>query len=388
MSDASRIWLVGDISLAGDVEEAAKAVPGYDPWVRLRGTLGGGLVIGNVECVLAAEGDPIPGKYAHLRAESQGVQQLARLDVAVLANNHVSDFGEAAAEQTKHHLESAGITTVGYGANIDEASQPLVIERSGVRVGLMAFSCLSTNGLNYATPDGPGVAPLSMAILRSRLASVRPRVDCLLVYLHWGVEYCHFPTADQMRLARRAIDWGADAVIGVHPHVVQGYERYRSGHIFYSLGNFLFADVPWQSMAPDGRIHRGVKTMEKSNRQSLAVCMSFHRGSQRVGLDLEKVLPVEFDAQFVPAPISRESLTFDLDDVNRQIWRYAKRHWKSLAGEAEIEYRAVCQGGFVAYYYCSPTIDHRPAGRFLPSTRLGRWVRRELRFVSRKWLGS
>ena len=64
--------------------------------------------------------------------------------------------------------------------------------------------------------------------------------DAVLVSLHWGDEYVEYPSLAQMRFARRLVEAGADIIVGHHPHVVQGVERYRGAVIAYSLGNFVF----------------------------------------------------------------------------------------------------------------------------------------------------
>ena len=45
---------------------------------------------------------------------------------------------------------------------------------------------------------------------------------------------------EQFDLARSFIDAGADAVIGAHPHVLQGFDSYNGKPILYSLGNYWF----------------------------------------------------------------------------------------------------------------------------------------------------
>jgi poly-gamma-glutamate synthesis protein (capsule biosynthesis protein) len=61
-----------------------------------------------------------------------------------------------------------------------------------------------------------------------------------VVSLHAGTEYQEEPTALQRELAHAAVDAGADLVLGHHPHVLQGIERYKGALIAYSLGNFVF----------------------------------------------------------------------------------------------------------------------------------------------------
>lgn len=64
--------------------------------------------------------------------------------------------------------------------------------------------------------------------------------DFVVVNLHWGNEKADTPDVWQVQLAHQIVDAGADAVIGHHPHVLQGIEKYKSGVIVYSMGNFVF----------------------------------------------------------------------------------------------------------------------------------------------------
>ena len=69
--------------------------------------------------------------------------------------------------------------------------------------------------------------------------------DFRIVYVHWGNEFINYPCIDQKNLAHLIIDKGADMIIGMHPHVLQGFEIYKDKYIFYSLGNFVF-NMPWE----------------------------------------------------------------------------------------------------------------------------------------------
>jgi poly-gamma-glutamate synthesis protein (capsule biosynthesis protein) len=65
-----------------------------------------------------------------------------------------------------------------------------------------------------------------------------------VVFTHWGIEYQLQQTEHQVAMAHAAIDAGADFVVGAHPHVRQPSETYRGKPIVYSLGNFVFDEMP------------------------------------------------------------------------------------------------------------------------------------------------
>lgn len=344
------LMLLGDLCLAGRVEEVACSCNGYDPFAGLAGTLeANDVLVANLECALSHRGTPRE-KYAVLRAAPEAARVLQRLDVAVLANNHVTDYGREAAEDTQAVLSSLGIRTVGWGRNLDEALAPAVVERGGRRIGVLAFSCLSTNGRNFASRTTAGVAPLSVQLVKAAILSARALCDLVAVYVHWGCENVHSPVRDQIRLGRRMIDWGADVVAGCHSHVVQTYELYGGKPVFHGLGNFLFADVPWSEPDADGRPRSGVKRQIEANRQSLGVLLDCPSS----GPSLRQILALMFGEDLVPQPVAESSFTVDLASLNRRLERYARIDRIRLLGEEDIVYKTLVRHAAVSHRYESP----------------------------------
>jgi poly-gamma-glutamate capsule biosynthesis protein CapA/YwtB (metallophosphatase superfamily) len=99
---------------------------------------------------------------------------------------------------------------------------------------------VKTSYLPSASPTQAGPALFSIDNLKKDIASMRGGADYIVVNIHWGVEKSHIPEERQISLAHAAIRAGADLIIGHHPHVLQGIERYRGKIIAYSLGNFIF----------------------------------------------------------------------------------------------------------------------------------------------------
>jgi poly-gamma-glutamate synthesis protein (capsule biosynthesis protein) len=89
--------------------------------------------------------------------------------------------------------------------------------------------------------------------MQSDIRALRPKVDFLIVFTHWGTEYVPTQNNDQRAMARLAIDTGADLVVGAHPHVIQPNEVYRDKPIIYSLGNFIF-DEMWSDDVRTGEV--------------------------------------------------------------------------------------------------------------------------------------
>jgi poly-gamma-glutamate synthesis protein (capsule biosynthesis protein) len=122
----------------------------------------------------------------------------------------------------------------------------LVLEQEGIRLGFLGACHESTGVTEFASASSPGAAPLAAETLLPAIAALKAQVDHVIVLLHWGLEYSHVPTPEQVALAHAAIDAGASAILGHHSHAIQGIEQYSDGIIAYSLGNLTDAPVDWQ----------------------------------------------------------------------------------------------------------------------------------------------
>ena len=212
----------GDLSLGEAVA---------DPLAEIAGALAGDVRLANLEGPLTArapssgldgEGRPIAGATVRLAAPPQRASTLrGRLDVVSLANNHALDQGAAGLDDTRAHLERAGVAWA-------DASRDAVLTRAGRRVIVIARAFAPDADL-----DGERAL-----IERVQQAAA---TGAVLVTLEWGHTGSLLPTAAQRRLAARLVDAGARAVLGHGPHTIQGVERRRGAVIAYSLGNLAFA---------------------------------------------------------------------------------------------------------------------------------------------------
>lgn len=134
----------------------------------------------------------------------------------------------------------------------------------GKRIAFLAYS-LTFPAEFFASGGRAGTAPGHAAYFLADIARARAKADYVVVSFHWGAEKATRPKPYQVRAARSAIDAGADLVLGHHPHVLQGIERYRQGVILYSLGNFAFGSMsPSSDRSVIARItlENGVKEIE------------------------------------------------------------------------------------------------------------------------------
>ena len=179
------------------------------------------LTIVNFEGTLSDRGERAIKQFA-FRGNPEYVNALSdsSVEAANLANNHSMDYGEVSLIDTKKYLDEKGIL------HCRGEEDVAITEINGIKVGLV--------GINYLND-----------VMRTELeAAIKTAKDLgaelVILSIHWGIEKATAPNADQIDAAHTAIDCGADLVIGTHPHVLQGFEKYKGRYICYSLGNFSF----------------------------------------------------------------------------------------------------------------------------------------------------
>jgi poly-gamma-glutamate capsule biosynthesis protein CapA/YwtB (metallophosphatase superfamily) len=239
------IVVTGDIMLARSVGARILASNDLYPFAGTAKVLRShDLRIGNLECVVSTLGSPLPKQYtfeAPLRAFDR--LSAAGYHIVSVANNHSGDYGKAAFSDMLARMPGYGITPVGGGANRTLAHRPVIRTIRGTRIGILAYCDIGPNSF-AATDTTPGHAWLDDVAMPQDIAATRPMVDFLIVFTHWGQEY-HLVENDLQRyLAHKAIDAGADLVVGAHPHVIEPSETYHGKPIIYSLGNFVFDEMP------------------------------------------------------------------------------------------------------------------------------------------------
>ena len=201
-------------------------------------------VIANLETTLGEE--PYSG-YPRFRSPEAlaGAMRRAGVDVAVLANNHICDRGAEGIRSTLAALDEAGLLHTGAFADSvpPRERHPLMLEKGAFRVALLNYT-YGTNGL--PVPSGCRVNGIDTAAIRREIASARQDgATHVALFVHWGNEYERLPGPRQRELAAAFHRWGADLVIGSHPHVVQPAETIEDsagnvrGATVYSMGNFV-----------------------------------------------------------------------------------------------------------------------------------------------------
>lgn len=202
------------------------------------------IMFANNEFTFSSGGEAQKGKSYTFRSDPKNVSILKNLgiDIVSTANNHIYDYGTEAFNDTFKTLNGAGIAYVGAGKNLEDASAAQFYIINGRKI---AYVSAAETYAQYRTPaagkDKEGILPVETK--KEAVAAVKAaaaKSDYVIMYAHWGYENVSWYSDEQIDLAKAFIDAGADAVIGSHPHVLQGMEFYKDKLIAYSLGNFWF----------------------------------------------------------------------------------------------------------------------------------------------------
>lgn len=197
----------------------------------------------NNEFAYSTRGTQAPDKQYTFRADPSRVEILQKMgvDIVSLANNHSLDYGADALVDTFTTLDDAKIDYIGAGDNLSRAKTPMYYTVGDKTIAYVAASRVVPVMEWYASENGLGVlGTYDPTLILESIQEAEANSDFVIMYVHWGIERAEFPKNYQRNLAKQYIDAGADAVIGCHPHVMQGVEFYNGKPIAYSLGNFWF----------------------------------------------------------------------------------------------------------------------------------------------------
>lgn len=240
---------VGDIMLSRDVatKMSANGKDGFFPFRNIEPLLEStNFNFGNLESPFSGidAQDPDPNTFT-FNAPTWAMKGLSQYNFKVLnlANNHALNQGKDGLLFTRNYLTENYLTSVGAGNTTEEAWAGTVHNAEGIKIGF--------TGATYA-PSSPNLAQITDLVnLKKSVEKLKAESDFVVVTMHAGEEYTREPNTSQTKFAKAAIDYGADMVIGAHPHWVQTMEQYKGKYIFYSLGNFVF-DQNWSQETSEG----------------------------------------------------------------------------------------------------------------------------------------
>ena len=200
-----------------------------------------------VNCEFTSNPNLPPSGYPTFNSNEAIYGSLKKIgvDVITTANNHAMDTGFEGLDSTIDAINSYGIDNV--GTRKSPKKKYLIKDVNGIRVGILAYA-EQLNGFETLLDTREKQQKIDMIdplAIKNDIENIKDLgAEFIVIYPHWGVEYSSYPESYQVKLGRAMIDWGADIVIGNHPHVIQPREEYesidgRKGVIYYSLGNLI-----------------------------------------------------------------------------------------------------------------------------------------------------
>lgn len=318
----------------------------------------GDVVFGQLETTVTDRGARSPNARLAMRSPSDMARAVrdAGYDVMSFAGNHCLDWGYEGFSDTLEHLSAAGVQLCGAGASIDKARAAAIVRHGRCKVAFVACSSILPEGYR-ATEHRAGCMPMRAHTIYEQIEHDQPgtparvvtrphredldqllaairhsasRADVVIVSIHWGIHMVEEVIADyQTTVAHAAIDAGAHAIIGHHPHILKGIEIYRGAPVFYSLGNFAIEQPQaWDpgivetesfrhlmSLNPD-RDPDGLYVLPENTRKTGIVRLVAGAG----GIESVEFVPAWIDDGSVPKVLDASDGRFDdVHDYLRQI---------------------------------------------------------------------
>ncbi len=225
------------------------------------------------------------------RAHPDNVKSLVHggFKLVTHASNHCFDYGPESIVETIDVLRNHGIKVAGIGRNIQEAREPAIFECKGTKIAFLDYNSVLPEEYE-ARDDKPGCAPLKVATyyesqefepgtpprvitiprandlkaMEEDIKRARTKADVVVMSIHWGVHFVPGVLADyQFTVGHKAIDVGADLILGSHPHLLKGIEIYKGKVIFFSQGNFA-QETPHHIKPPPGILPRRMSKIYRS----------------------------------------------------------------------------------------------------------------------------
>lgn len=240
VDDTVTVFSAGDMMFDRDVRTFINKFGIAYPFEKIHGDenrffRGADLFLGNLEGAIAPLAPPVKTIDFSFDPKVADLLRDTGFTAVSLANNHGLDQGRSGLEETKKQLTRVGLGYFGDPVKDDTAPWTTVVR--GKKIAVFGYN-ITDNSLDEASA-------------KKAIQNARTTNDLVIVEIHWGAEYQSLPTSEQRRLGHRFVEWGADAVIGSHPHVIEGMEVWQGKPIFWSLGNFIF-DQDWSTETKEG----------------------------------------------------------------------------------------------------------------------------------------
>lgn len=256
----------------------------------------------------------------------------AGFNVLGIANNHCMEHGIEAFFDTVDRLRENNIFVAGMRGE-SGGTIPYTIHKDGVKIVFLAYS------LRPETYYKCGDVPYSLSKESDILLQVnyaRSTADIVIVSLHWGEEFVDHPSPKQINFAHNLVDAGAKLILGHHPHVLQGIEKYHDAVIAYSLGNFVF-DM-WQKKTRKTMILKVMVSVDGDVQYEVlpVYINSFCQPVPITGIHRHKAL---HNIDVLSSMISSEICKFKLEENSDESFRQAEKAYLLSAKQKVLQHR-------------------------------------------------
>jgi poly-gamma-glutamate synthesis protein (capsule biosynthesis protein) len=205
------------------------------------------LTVGNLETVIAGNNKGYSG-YPYFNAPDDFIYTLKEsgFNLLITANNHALDQGEDGVDRTIVIINQNKIHRTGtFNSQKDQDSIRIFMINS-IKIAILAYT-ENINGLSVPKGKDYIINLIDEEKIKADIQKARLKdVDVVLVHLHYGTEYKREPNDYQKEIVDKIISYGADIIIGGHPHVIQPFDYFKtintkidSGFVAYSMGNFV-----------------------------------------------------------------------------------------------------------------------------------------------------
>lgn len=205
------------------------------------------LTVGNLETTCAGPSRPYAG-YPAFNTPDEFVTALknAGFDLLVTSNNHSMDTEEAGLLRTIDVIQKNGLSYTGTHKSQRDRDSVRVFDLKGLKLAVLNYT-YGTNGILPKPEHKYMLNLIDTVLVKSDIAAARKAgAEIVLVFYHYGQENVAEPNADQKFIVNKTKEYGADIIIGAHPHVVGPTDYYLTtnatidtGFVAYSLGNFI-----------------------------------------------------------------------------------------------------------------------------------------------------
>ncbi|MGN7476658.1 CapA family protein [Solibacillus silvestris] len=220
----------------------------------------------NFEAPINNSGSKAPKLGIHLQQKRETVEILKNtgFKLLCLSNNHIMDYGTEALNATIKEIESNRLDHIGAGLDFMSAYKPLIKQFGDAKIGFINC-CEAQFGVldNKSNMADAGYAWINHRLICKLVLELKKECDLIILLAHAGLEDVSIPQIEWREKYKLFCDLGVDLVVGSHPHVPQGFEKYNNSYIFYSLGNFYFDEVENFIGKKDSSYSISIKIAEK-----------------------------------------------------------------------------------------------------------------------------